>query len=275
MTTDSETPPGSDNSNEIGPESGGPADGGGSGSANPIRTVKEMHQAVSALGRNRVIGATLLVIGIGGLALLFTSAFSMWFTSQPSFCAKCHPMVKFVDGWKEHTHSEVSCEECHISPGLFGFIGGKIAGLQVVMNYVRGNYEDYSFSAAVSNGACLRCHEGVMEEDFYDPVKELRVSHRNIIGAGAKCVTCHNTVGHGDAVPPGAAMYPTMDKCLNCHNNVIAPMKCELCHTDMDPNAKLPPGTVLPGGMPGSAPITGGGSSPAKQPSTSPSPAGQ
>lgn len=249
MPADQETPAGDGSA----PGSGGDAGSGGEpkkeGIGNPVGTVKEIHRTVmGTLGPKRVIGTTLLLLGIGGGALLLASGFSFWWTSQPSFCGKCHPMQVYIDGWERSPHAEENCEHCHIPPGLFGFMGGKIAALQVVMNYVRGNYEDYSFSAAVPNASCLRCHEGIMAEDIFIPDKGLKVSHRNIIGAGAKCVSCHNTVGHDTAVPAGARMYPTMDKCMGCHNDIIAPSACQTCHTDMKPGTKPPAGMVSGGG---------------------------
>ena len=197
--------------------------------------LQAMGEALRPLGRRRVLAAsvTVAMLGLGGLFLV--SGFSFWWTSQPSFCAKCHPMQKFVDAWEEGPHSEVNCEECHVTPGLFGFIGGKIAGLQVVMNYVRGTYEDYSFNAAVGNAACLKCHEGIMGETIHSTDTGILVSHKDIIETGGKCMSCHSTVGHGDAVPFGSQTHPTMATCLTCHDDRIAPLDCDLCHVGKKP----------------------------------------
>ena len=219
-------------------------------------TLKSINHVLSQLGRKKVAAATLTIFGIGIGALLLVSGFSFWWTSQPSFCAKCHPMTKFVDAWEQSPHKDVSCEQCHLQPGLFGFLGGKIAGLQVVMNYVRGNYEDYSFNAAVSNASCLQCHESIMNQDIHSSgPTDVRVSHKDIIEAGAKCTSCHNTVAHGDAVPFGAQTHPTMATCLTCHNGQTAPLKCTLCHVGDLPSGGGPIGspnapTSVPPSMP-------------------------
>lgn len=222
-----------------------------------VGTLKSIRHALRPVGRKRVIAASLTVFGIGIGALLLVSGFSFWWTSQPSFCAKCHPMQKYVDAWEEGPHAEVNCEECHLTPGLFGFIGGKIAGLQVVMNYVRGNYEDYSFNAAVANASCLKCHEGILSASIHSQDTGITVSHKDIIESGGKCMSCHSTVGHGDAVPPGSATHPTMQTCLQCHNDEIAPLDCDLCHVGKKPspsNAVSPPPGMLPSTIPTSSP---------------------
>ena len=204
-------------------------------------TLKAMGAALKPLGRKRVLAASITIFGLSMGAVLLFSGWSFWWTSQPSFCAKCHPMQKYVDAWAEGTHGDVNCEECHLTPGLFGFIGGKIAGLQVVMNYVRGNYEDYSFNAAVGNAACLECHESILAKPVHSQTTGVLVSHKDIIENGAKCMSCHSTVGHGEAVPFGSQTHPTMQACLQCHNDQIAPLDCDLCHV-----GKKPPPTAMP-----------------------------
>ena len=202
-----------------------------------IGTLKGISQALAPLGRKRVLAAGAVVFGIGIVGIIFMSGFSFWWTSQPSFCAKCHPMQKFVDAWAQGPHKDVTCEKCHVTPGLFGFIGGKIAGLQVVMNYVRGNYEDYSFNAAVGNASCLQCHEGILSKNIHTTgAMDVLVSHRNIVENGAKCVGCHSTVAHGDSVPIGSQTHPTMSTCMQCHNGSVAPVKCSLCHVSGEPD---------------------------------------
>lgn len=226
-----------------------------------LATLKAMKHALAPLGHKRVATATLAVAGLGLAGLIFFSGFSFWWTSQPSFCAKCHPMQKFVDAWEQGPHKEVTCEKCHLTPGLFGFIGGKIAGLQVVMNYVRGNYEDYSFNAAVGNASCLQCHEGILSQNIHTTgPMDVLVSHKDIIETGAKCMSCHSTTAHGDTVPVGSQTHPTMATCLQCHNDKIAPLRCSLCHVGKEAPS---PGQPVPGTV--TAPI------PSEHPTVTPS----
>lgn len=192
-------------------------------------SLRATREALAPIGRRRVLAATVGLMSIATVGILVFSGVSFWWTSQPSFCGRCHVMDPYIESWEHSPHQEVNCERCHLPPGVFGFVGGKIAGLQVVMNYLRGRFEDYSFNAAVSNASCLQCHEDILEHNVHGA--QVEVSHLDIVEAGGKCMSCHSTVAHGEAVPVGSATHPTMDKCLTCHNDETAPLKCSLCHT--------------------------------------------
>ena len=202
--------------------------------------IGETRAAMAALKKRHVLVAGLGLMGFLVAGVFVLSAASFWWTSQPSFCNGCHVMKPYVAEWKQSPHRNVTCENCHLTPGLFGYIGGKISGLQVVANYIRGDYKDWSFNAAVSNAACIQCHASVLSSNVHDAKTGITVSHSNIIGMGAKCVQCHSTVAHGSAVPVGSQTHPTMATCLKCHNGQIAPLKCSLCHTDVEPPSATP-----------------------------------
>lgn len=214
-------------------EGAGSVEGEGEGDEEPRIGVREslrqVRQALAPLGMRRVVVAGLGISGLLVAGLLVFTGFSFWWTSQPSFCNRCHVMKPYVAAWKESPHKDVTCESCHLSPGVFGFVGGKIAGLQVVMNYIRGEYEDYSFNAAVSNASCLQCHETILDGNVH--AGGIRVSHRNIIEMGGRCLSCHSTVAHDGAIKIGSETHPSMTTCLKCHNDQIAPLECSLCHT--------------------------------------------
>ncbi len=199
-------------------------------SAGFFSTLREIRQVLRPLGRRRVFMVMLTLGGSGLVLIILLSGFSLWWTSQPSFCNGCHPMKPYVSAWAASPHRDVNCESCHLGPGTFNFIGGKIAGLQVVANYVRGKYEDYSFNAVVGNGSCLQCHEDIIDASLRGD-SGIRVNHAGILSGGGKCIFCHSTVGHGDAVPPGSQTFPTMSRCVVCHDGRTAPTQCSTCHT--------------------------------------------
>jgi len=197
--------------------------------------VKKRHILVASVG----------VMGFVFAGTLLFAGASFWWTSQPSFCGRCHVMEPYIAAWQQSPHADVNCEGCHLTPGFFGFVGGKIAGLQVVANYIRGDYEDWSFNAAVSNASCLQCHEDIMAKNIHSVDTGVIVSHQNIVETGGKCMFCHSTVAHGAAVSVGSATHPTMATCLTCHNDQIAPLDCDLCHVGKQ---NPPEGTVGPTG---------------------------
>jgi len=58
-------------------------------------------------------------------------------TSEPEFCAMCHPKHGFgplaeVDSWEHSGHGKagVSCLDCHGRPGVVGYVKAKIGGLK-------------------------------------------------------------------------------------------------------------------------------------------------
>jgi nitrate/TMAO reductase-like tetraheme cytochrome c subunit len=218
------------------PESGTP-EGGPEGPTDetPTGLISGTRAALAPVKKRHVVVASLGLMGFAAAGVLLFSAASFWWTSQPSFCNKCHVMEPYVAAWERSSHADVNCEACHLTPGFFGFLGGKISGLQVVMNYIRGTYEDYSFNAAVSNGSCLQCHDEILDGNVHDAASGITVSHADIIGMGGKCLNCHSTVAHGAEVAVGSATHPTMETCLTCHNDKIAPLDCDLCHTGREP----------------------------------------
>lgn len=209
----------------------------------PVGFRESLHatrEALAPLGHRPVILASFGLAGFAVGGVLLFSAFSFWWTSQPSFCDRCHVMNKYVDTWEASPHKDVNCENCHTTPGLFGFLGGKISGLQVVMNYIRGEYEDYSFNAAVSNASCLQCHEEILERNIHTGESAVVVSHLNIVEMGGKCLSCHSTVAHDGAIPTGSETHPTMQSCLTCHDDETAPLRCSLCHVGREPPGDVP-----------------------------------
>ncbi len=80
----------------------------------------------------------------------------------------------------------------------------------------------------VSNGSCNRCHRSVANGTVTR--HGIRVRHKDFLDRGYKCVYCHNTIAHGDNVP--VPKFPTMDKCVLCHDNKRASAECKLCHVE-------------------------------------------
>ncbi len=219
--------------------SGTPETAGGDleGAKGPLASTRA---ALAPVKKRHLFVATVGLMGFMGIGVVLFAGASFWWTSQPSFCARCHVMEPYIAAWEQSPHADVNCESCHLTPGFFGFVGGKIAGLQVVANYIRGDYEDWSFNAAVSNAACLQCHEEITDASIHSADTGILVSHRDILEGGGKCMFCHSTVAHGSAVPAGSATHPTMQTCLTCHNDEIAPLDCNLCHVGKKPPGEMP-----------------------------------
>src|SRR5660398_203580 len=86
-----------------------------------LRIYDESGRAV----RVRVRYLVLLLVAVGFLG--FSAVYlPVAMTSVPGFCDKCHLMVEPAELWKESTHSNVNCVECHVNPGFVSEIEHKI-----------------------------------------------------------------------------------------------------------------------------------------------------
>jgi len=157
-------------------------------------------------------------------------------TSTTAFCGLCHNMKASVDAYNHSAHKGVNCEQCHSQPGPFFFLTAKLEALQEPVKQVTG-YE-VPILGTVANDSCRRCHT---DSQLFPTISKsgVRVNHKHLIEAGYQCTTCHSTVAHLNAVPPGSRTHPTMDKCLVCHNNnytaadgTVAVSRCDLCHVE-------------------------------------------
>ncbi|OGR30721.1 MAG: hypothetical protein A2091_11230 [Desulfuromonadales bacterium GWD2_61_12] len=92
-------------------------------------------------------------------------------TSEPEFCAMCHPSRGFgplaeVDSWEHSAHGEagVSCLDCHGRPGVAGYVKAKIGGLKdTYMQFTISKEEKLEILSnppkdLVPTWHCLFCH---------------------------------------------------------------------------------------------------------------------
>src|SRR5262249_19548856 len=91
------------------------------------------------------------------LILIMVAAASVY-TSRPKFCNSCHIMEPYYKSWKESSHKNVACIECHFPPGIGGEVRGKVMGLVQVLKYVTESAGPRP-TAEISDLSCLRCHE--------------------------------------------------------------------------------------------------------------------
>ena len=137
-------------------------------------------------------------------------------TNHPKFCASCHNIRPSYDSWVESTHKDVTCVDCHVRPGVSGFLHDKVrAGLKDVAIYLFGTPTDaHNLESKVDSHVCLSCHHAILRvseiavRDLPPPVKDvgLIMSHRKHMEAFSKrgqeegCTTCHSRIVHGKPI---------------------------------------------------------------------------
>jgi nitrate/TMAO reductase-like tetraheme cytochrome c subunit len=67
----------------------------------------------------------------------------MWFipySESVSFCTTCHTMIPQHKAFDASGHADVACGECHVAPGIQGWISAKMAGTQELKALILNNY---------------------------------------------------------------------------------------------------------------------------------------
>jgi nitrate/TMAO reductase-like tetraheme cytochrome c subunit len=83
----------------------------------------------------------------------------------PQFCgATCHTMAPEFAAYQNSPHSRIECVECHVTPGVAGWIGSKTAGLRQLVETARGT-QPAPIPPALETGrlvpsrhTCEECH---------------------------------------------------------------------------------------------------------------------
>ncbi len=88
----------------------------------------------------RGLFALLLVLsGLGGVAVFSTVSLIHW-TETADFCGRCHTMAPELQAYEAGPHKSVACAECHVEPGIMGWIKAKINGTKQLIEVVLGSY---------------------------------------------------------------------------------------------------------------------------------------
>ena len=111
----------------------------------------------------RGIFALLLVVGALGFAGVWTGVTLIQWTETASFCGRCHQMGPELAAYEAGAHRDVTCGECHVEPGVEGWIKAKFNGTKQLLQVITGLYPqpvpppDHSDLPPVKD-TCLRCH---------------------------------------------------------------------------------------------------------------------
>lgn len=204
--------------------------------------------------RNRF---ALVILGViaGAVAL---GAVALPLTNHPKFCASCHTIAPSYETWVVSSHKDVTCVDCHVRPGLDGWLRDKAyAGTKDVLITIFGTpTEPHNLNAAVHTEMCIGCHRAILRvsevavRDLPPPVKDVGLvmshgRHMEIFakrGKGEGCTTCHSRVVHGKPIknypiivprghvsadarpyepddPEGSVLYhKAMADCFRCHD---------------------------------------------------------
>jgi nitrate/TMAO reductase-like tetraheme cytochrome c subunit len=179
-----------------------------------------------------------LVLLLGGTAVVVTN--------QPVFCASCHEMDLHYATWRQSSHRNVGCEECHVMPGMTSMFKSKLAALRLVKRHAQGSVAAAAIQGHVPDANCKRCHPESPELVTYHGLKITHKAHQTM---GESCTFCHDRVVHGPkwlytgvtsekkqkqlTVGTAYAFTPTMETCYKCHDGKKAANECSTCHVTL------------------------------------------
>lgn len=163
-------------------------------------------------GKEKVTGKHLLIIGALIVFLLISTAWTVAYTSTSEFCGTCHEMGTMYQSWQMSAHKNVSCDACHVGPGVKGLVKAKANGLQQV--YVHVTSSNINPKASEHDINCYSCHQDKVK---VNTAKALAAKDPHTIkhfDNGMTCVTCHGGLVH-DAKRNN--IVPSRDNCTTCH----------------------------------------------------------
>ena len=171
-------------------------------------------------------------------------------TASYKFCGMCHNMDTYIESWKNSSHKEVSCLECHFEPGVWGELKGKWKAQTHVVMKITGTAPPRPHTE-ISDSSCLRegCHStSELKADTIN-FKGVDFSHETHLdslrrGKKLKCVSCHSQIVQGEH------LTVTETTCFMCHfydkENHLEISDCQTCHTSsrtkiyVDADADMP-----------------------------------
>ena len=84
------------------------------------------------------------------------------YMDTPNFCGQaCHVMAPEWGAYPVSNHAGVACTECHIAPGIPGFVHAKVNGTKQLLMVVAHNYPTPIMAddkLPPANVTCLNCH---------------------------------------------------------------------------------------------------------------------
>jgi nitrate/TMAO reductase-like tetraheme cytochrome c subunit len=119
--------------------------------------------------------AAFLVAGFGSVVTVVGVA-AVSFTETASFCGLCHTMAPEMKAYQLSAHSELACAECHVAPGVGGWVKAKVAGTKQLFELITHTFPepipapDHSDLPPVTE-TCLRCHSLASITQNGGPVK--------------------------------------------------------------------------------------------------------
>ncbi len=183
--------------------------------------------AASSL-RHRILKWGMIALALLVIALLTLPIVSVL---QPDYYRRYPALGQRMDNWAVSTHSRISCAECHMEPGIKGFVVFGAKSFPAFYSQLFQGADDTNLLEAPSIDACQQCHTAYRK---VAPGGDLLIPHRaHVEVLGLDCVVCHEDLVH--SLNSRGFNRPEMESCLEqCHDGDQATDECVKCHTQKD-----------------------------------------
>ena len=108
-----------------------------------------------------VLGLTTIVNAAVGLQLTYRAVEHM---ETVQFCGSCHVMAPEARSHADAPHAQITCVECHVAPGVGGWVESKMAGTRQLVEVIFNSHPRPIPTALETNRlvpsaeTCERCH---------------------------------------------------------------------------------------------------------------------
>lgn len=175
-------------------------------------------------GRRRLLKWGVLALAIVVIVLLVLPVVSML---QPDYYRRYSVLGPRMDHWEVSTHSRVSCAECHVHPGIGGFLSFAAKSVPAFYSQLAKGPDATNLMEAPGRDACQTCHTQYRR---VAPSGDLLIPHRaHVEVLELDCVVCHKDLVH--SLNRHGFNKPEMETCLECHDGDRASDACVDCHT--------------------------------------------
>ncbi len=111
-------------------------------------------------------GQLIVLFLVAGVAMAMTAGgvVALQWTETADFCGRCHTMAPELKGHEISAHRELACADCHVEPGIEGWIKAKINGTKQLIEILTGSFPTPipppgHDELPPTTATCRRCHD--------------------------------------------------------------------------------------------------------------------
>ena len=147
---------------------------------------------------------------------------------QPGYYRRYPALNERMNHWAGSTHSRISCADCHMDPGVKGFVTFSARSIPAFYAQIFRGPDANNLLKAPDRAACQKCHTSYRS---VAPSGDLLIPHRaHVEVLKIDCVVCHKNLVH--SLNRRGFNRPEMEGCLaQCHDGDKASNTCTDCHT--------------------------------------------